>query len=131
LNEEKIIELRKKILKSAIRKSFEHFPIVYAMMCYDDKTKLFNVLVKFSDKPNLHASDMHDYIYTRYGIDPRFYVVNSLNPMTRLRMLEECEFVEGNREEYEKDLERAREEAKRFEDNLRDVARLYGVLGRE
>lgn len=131
MDEEKMIELRKKILKSAIKKSFEHFPIVYAMMCYDEKTKLFNVLVKFADKPNLHASDMHDYIYTRYGIDPRFYVVNSLNPMTRLRMLEECEFVEGDRDEYERDLEKTRKEARSFEENLKDVARLYGVLGHE
>ncbi|ABU81958.1 hypothetical protein [Ignicoccus hospitalis] len=131
MDEEKLNEIRKKMLINALKKSFEYFPIRYAMLCYDTILKTFNIVVKFDDKPSLHAADLHDYIYTRYGLDPRFYVVNTLNPMTRERMLKECEFVEGDREEYLRDLEEAEREAREFERNLKDVAKLYGVRGSE
>ncbi len=124
-----MLEIRKKLLIKAVEKAAEHFPLTYALLCVQNE--LFHLVVKFKDMPNLYATDMHDYIYVRFGLDPRFYVVNSLNPLTKIRMLKECEFIYGDREEYERDLEEAEREADKFAENLRAVARLYGVLKNE
>ena len=129
--EERLKEVRKKVLTSALKKAFEYFPIEYVLMCYDEIIKNFNVVVKFREKPTLHASDLHDYIYNKYGIDPRFYVINTLNPLTKVRMLEECEFVEGDKGQYEEDLRAAKREAESFANNLKEIAKLYGVLKNE
>ncbi|NPA85256.1 MAG: hypothetical protein GXO07_04530 [Crenarchaeota archaeon] len=126
--DDKLLSLRRKVIVEAIKKASEHFPLNYALLCYDKDSGLFHVVVKFPEKPSLYAADMHDYIYTRFGMDPRFYVVNSLEPLTKVKMLEECELVVGSADEVSSDLEIAKEEARRFEENLKDVARLYGTL---
>ena len=129
--EERLKEVRKKLLISALKKAFEYFPIEYVLVCYDEVVRNFNVVAKFGEKPTLHASDLHDYIYNKYGIDPRFYVINTLNPLTKLRMLKECEFVGGDEEQYQEDLKRAEKEAESFANNLKEIAKLYGVLKNE
>ena len=119
MDKQKVIEMRKMILKKALSKAMERYPIVYALICFEDIQPY--LVLKFERRPSFYSIDVHDFVYTNYGLDPRIYVVGTINPVTESRLLKECEFVLGNKEEYESDKRRAEEQSQRFLNQFREI----------
>lgn len=111
------------IIRKAINKAMERYPITYALICFED---IYPYLVlKFERKPSFYAIDVHDFIYTNYGLDPRIYVIGTINPVTESRLLEECEFLVGNKDEYENDKKNAKERSERFLSQFREIVESF------
>ncbi|UXD22106.1 hypothetical protein IPA_01680 [Ignicoccus pacificus DSM 13166] len=119
-------EARKKLVLKALEDVKELIPISYVLAC-PDTAQWIRVVIKFKDpkKATIYATDLHDYIYTRYHTDPKFFVVDRVNPSSRKRLFEDCEFIFGDEREYEEDKKRTEEEARRFLSQIELVRRLY------
>jgi hypothetical protein len=119
-------EARKRLVLKALEDVKDLIPISYVLTC-PDTSQWIRVVIKFKDpkKATIYATDLHDYIYTKYHTDPKFFVIDRINPSSKLKLLEECELVFGNKEEYEKDLEVAKREARKFLEQIELVRRLY------
>ncbi len=127
MDKQKVIEIRKMLLKKALTKAMEKYPLVYALICFEDIQPY--LVLKFERRPSFYSIDVHDFIYTNYGLDPRIYVVGTINPVTESRLLKECEFLLGNEEEYENDKKRAEEQSQKFLTQFREI--VESLLGRE
>lgn len=119
MDKQKIIEIRKMILKKALTKAMERYPLVYALICFEDVYPY--LVLKFKRRPSFYSIDVHDFIYTNYGLDPRIYVVDTINPVTESKLLKECEFLLGDKEEYEVDKRRAEEQSQKFLNQFREI----------
>ncbi|ALU12305.1 hypothetical protein EYM_02260 [Ignicoccus islandicus DSM 13165] len=121
-----IYEARKKLVKKGVDDLKDTIPFEYVLTC-PDESQWLKVVVKFKDpkKSTIYVTDFHDYLYTVYHTDPKMYVVDRLVPTEGVRLLEGCELVYGNEEEVKADLERFKELAKEFLENLQEVMRTF------
>jgi len=123
MDKQKVIEIRKMLIEKGIKKAMERYPLIYALICFEDIQPY--LVLKFKKRPTFYAIDVHDLIYSNYGLDPRIFVVGTINPVTENELLERCEFLIGNREEYERDKQKAKEASKRFLSQLNEIVESF------